>query len=84
VRGAHELADAPALRLVGVAAVLVGAGGDGLLERLEMRVHVVHARLVAQGGLHALGDVVRLAIETSGGELEVQGEADACRRARRW
>ena len=59
--GARELADAPALRLVGRGALLVGAGGDGLLERLQMRLHVVDARLLAQGRLHSLGHVVRLA-----------------------
>ena len=74
--GARELADAPALRLVGRGALLVGAGGDGLLERLQMRLHVVDARLLAQGRLHSLGHVVRLADRDVGGELEVQGDAD--------
>ncbi len=60
----------------GVGAPVVGAGGDGSLERLQMRVDVVDAGLVAQGGLDALGDVVRLADRDVGGELEVQGEAD--------
>ena len=45
----YELADALVLRLVGARALLIGAGGDGLLERLQMGVHVVDAGLVAQG-----------------------------------
>ena len=60
----------------GAVAVLGGAGGNGLLERLQVRVDVVDARLVAEGGLDALGDVVRLADRDVGGELEVQRDAD--------
>ena len=57
-------------------AVLVGAGGDRLLQRLQMRLHVLDARLLAQRRLHPLGDVVRLADGDVGGELEVQRDAD--------
>jgi hypothetical protein len=44
----HQLRDAGALRLIGRGSVLVGACGEGLFQWLQVRVHVVDARLVAQ------------------------------------
>jgi hypothetical protein len=73
----HELGDALALRLIGWGAVLVGACGDWLLKRFQVRVHVVDARLVAQRRFDALGDIVGVADGDVWGELEVQRDADS-------
>ena len=70
--GHRERGDAAALRVVGLGGVDVGAGGDGLLERFEVGVDVLHAGFVAQGGLDALGHVVGFAERHLRRHLEVQ------------
>ena len=66
----HEPLDPLALSLVGACGFLLR--DKRALERLEVRVDVLHAGFGAEGGFHALSDLVSLSERNVGIHLEVE------------